>query len=188
MDQRLVQGQAEVADFPGSLGGAGMGGRVLAGGQGGHSALHEPEFAVGGRLEGPQVARLQAMALQLDAGPRHLQRVFVELAVDVPDQAVAQERFQQRDARPGFRPELLLAEPARPALQLGGELLGDDPRGDRDACRQVFRPFAPVDRIKVVLDDLERQVLVTLEGQDEAQPFDVVLGILPVAGRASAAG
>ena len=130
MDQRLVQGQAEVADFPGRLGGAGMGGCVLARGQRGHGTFHQPEFAVGGRLEGPQVPGFQAMALQLDAGARHLQGVFVELAVDVADQAVTQERFQQRDARPGFGAQLLLAEPARPVLQLGGELLGDDPRGD----------------------------------------------------------
>ncbi len=93
-----------------------------------------------------------------------------------------EQGLQQRHAGAGLRPQLFLAEPARLVLQFGGELVGDDPRGHRDAGRQVLRAFAAVDGVKVVLDDLQRQVLVPLERQDKAEPLDVAVRVLPVAG------
>jgi hypothetical protein len=66
--------------------------------------------------------------------------------------------------------------------QLTGELVGDDAGCQRHPARQRFRTLAPVDGVDVVLDDFQRQVLVALEGQDEAQALDVVRGVLPVPG------
>jgi hypothetical protein len=123
---------------------------------------------------------LQAVALQLDAGASHLEGVLVKFAVSVPDEAEAEQGLQERHAGPRLRPQLFLAEPACFVLQFRGQLVRDDPRGDGNPGRKVLGPFAPVDGVKVVLDDIQGQVLVTLKGQDEAEPFDVAVGVLPV--------
>ena len=112
-------------------------------GQGRNGPFHEAEFTFGGSLEGPQVARFQAVALQLHARAGHLERVFVELAVDVADQAEAQQRLEQRDAGAGLGAELLLAESPYPVLQLGGQFRGDDPRRHRDARAAGFPGALP---------------------------------------------
>jgi hypothetical protein len=107
--------------------------------------------------------------------------VLVELAVGVPDEAEAKQGLQQRHAGPRLCAQLLLAEPACLVLQFRGKFVRDDPRGDSNPGRKVLGPLAPVDGVKVVLDDLQRQVLVTLQRQDEAQPLDVAVRVLPLA-------
>lgn len=85
MHQGPVQGEAEIADLTGSLGGTSLRSSVPPRRQRGNGAFHQAELPLSCSLEGTKVAGLEAVSFQLDTSPGHLECVFVELAAHMGD-------------------------------------------------------------------------------------------------------
>jgi hypothetical protein len=142
------------------------------------------------------VARLEPEPGELTGGLGNLERIVVVVVPAVPgrDEAVRLELVQQlrldprvldefraRQAYVGtVRPERLHTGLVRPAE--------DHPRrrrGRKCPTRKLRRLEALVECVEVLLDHPQRQIVVTLRGQHEPQPFDVVVVELAIARRSS---
>src|SRR6478735_5361103 len=151
--------------------------------------LHEPYLAVRRGLERPQVPGLEAEAGQLERGGGDHQRVGVEVTGPAGlDQAVGLELAEQRLVDLRGLQQLLAREPqlarAGERLRTRHPVAGQRDLGHRRHHRVDRRRLeAAVDRIEVLADHLEREVVVTLHREDVAEPVHVVAGELPVAGR-----
>jgi hypothetical protein len=61
--------------------------------------------------------------------------------------------------------------------------IGEHDTGNRGTAAVGRRLEAPVHGVEVLLDHLQRQVVLPLHPDDVAQPLHVLGGVLPVAGR-----
>jgi hypothetical protein len=141
--------------------------------------LDQADLAVGGRLEGAQVARLEAEVGQLARGPRDDQRVGV--VVPVPpggDQGVLLELVEQLLGDLGDLEQLLAREPhvvaARERRGAGQPVGGqrDLRHGGYDGLERR-RLEAAVDGVEVLADHLQRQVVVSAACAARSAAVDV---------------
>lgn len=125
-----------------------------------------------------------AVGFELAARFGDFQGVFIILLRLGADKSVADEAADQFGSGSGLRHEFVEGKQARAAScsQFPGELVRDGTGCQGQAPGEGFGPLPAVNGVKVVLDDFQRQVLVPLEGQDKAEPLDVLGRVLPVPG------
>src|SRR5829696_77113 len=191
-DERRVQPdrqRGELAD--GLLGAAARLGVALAH-QRRDDLLEEADLPIRGGPVRPQVPRLDAEAGHLGGAGRDGERVPVvrPALAATGQQAVLLELVELLGVEPGGGEQLVAGQAhlgrLRPERVRTRQRLGGDQR-TRPAPGRRSRPAlgwlnAAVDRIEMLLDHPQREVVVALLGQHEPQPGDVSGGELPVSG------
>ena len=159
--------------------------------QGRDHLFHQPDLSISRGLERAQVPRLDPEARHLGERLGDGQRgaVVVIAARAGGHQLELLKLRERRLVQVGGLQQLFAREPdvARVfAERLGpGQALGGDEcaRNPRTSSRLLSGLETAVDRLKVVFDDAQRQIVIALGGEHVTQPLNVGVGELAIAGR-----